>query len=62
MAAEVLGLKFTAVDFIVTENKEIFILEANSAPGLERFEEPTDGPNIEAVKIYLTELLKNYRS
>jgi glutathione synthase/RimK-type ligase-like ATP-grasp enzyme len=40
----ILGLKFAAVDFIVTPDGGKYILEVNSAPGLKWFHAPTKGP------------------
>ena len=52
-AADVLGLIFTAVDFLVAEDGTSFILEINSAPGIQRFQEPTQGPPFDVMRTYL---------
>lgn len=52
-AASALGLVFTAVDFLVTQDGDAYILEINSAPGLEFFQEPTKGPAFDAMRAYL---------
>ncbi len=59
-AAEVIGLQFCVVDFLVTERNEQFILEINSAPGIDKFEVPDEGPPTEMMKIYIEQLVKNY--
>ena len=51
--ASLLGLTFAAIDFLVTKDGTPFILEANSAPGLERFHEPNEGPAFDAMRAYL---------
>jgi glutathione synthase/RimK-type ligase-like ATP-grasp enzyme len=58
--AEALGLIFTAVDFLVTDTDEAFVLEVNSAPGIQRFQEPDEGPAIDAMRMYLELVIKNY--
>lgn len=60
--AEIFGLKFTVVDFLVTTDGEAYILEINSAPGLDRFQVPTEGPSIDIVKIFLEKIVENYRN
>ncbi len=59
-AAKVIGLKLCAVDFLITKQNEAFILEINSAPGIDRFEEPDEGPPIQLMKIYIEQLVKNF--
>ena len=61
-AARVFGLKLTAVDFKVTSSGEVFLLEINSAPGIDRFQNPDTGPGIDLARIFLNEVIKNYRS
>ena len=59
-AAEAFGLDFTAVDFLVTEAGKPYMLEINSAPGLDRFQNPDDGPPIDIMRLYLEQVIKNY--
>jgi tetrahydromethanopterin:alpha-L-glutamate ligase len=59
-AAAAIGLNFAAVDFIVSGSDRALILEINSAPGLERFQEPDQGPPIDAMGLYLEQMVKNY--
>jgi len=59
-ASRALGLKFTAVDFLVTKQNEAYILEINSAPGLDRFNKPDEGPPINIMKLYLEQIIDNY--
>ncbi|HSX46243.1 MAG TPA: ATP-grasp domain-containing protein [Candidatus Saccharimonadia bacterium] len=59
-AAQALGLKFTAVDFLVTTHNEAYMLEINSAPGLDRFQRPDEGPSLNIMKLYLEQIIDNY--
>jgi glutathione synthase/RimK-type ligase-like ATP-grasp enzyme len=59
-AAEAIGLCFTAVDFLVTEDNGAYLLEINSAPGLDRFQTPDEGPPIDVMKLYLEQVVTNY--
>ena len=59
-AAKALCLNFTAVDFLVTPSGDIYLLEINSAPGLDRFQNPDKGPSINIMKIYIEQIIKNY--
>jgi hypothetical protein len=36
------------------------MLEINSAPGLDRFQNPDDGPPIDIMRLYLEQVIKNY--
>lgn len=51
--AKVLGLGFAAVDFIVDEQEEVFLLEVNSAAALRRIQHPTSGPGIDIARMFL---------
>lgn len=59
-AASVLGLNFTAVDFLVTAQNEVYLLEINSAPGLDRFQYPDEGPPLNIMRLYLEQIIRNY--
>ncbi len=59
-ASKALGLKFTAVDFLVTKNNEVYILEINSAPGIDRFQQPDEGPPLNIMKLYLEQVIDGY--
>lgn len=56
-AADALGLIFTAVDFMVTEDAA-YILEVNSSPGIERFQSPDEGPAIDIARMYLVLMVR----
>lgn len=59
-AAQALGLRFTAVDFLVTTQNEVYLLEINSAPGLDRFQQPNEGPPLNIMKLYLEQIIDIY--
>lgn len=59
-AAAAIGLSFTAVDFMVTEDGDAYILEINSAPGIDRFQEPNEGPSVDMMRMYLEQIIRNY--
>lgn len=59
-AAQVIGLRFAAVDFLVTSDGAAYILEINSAPGIERFQAPDQGPAIDMMRLYLEQIVKKY--
>jgi len=57
-AMHAIGLKFCAVDFIVSK-KQPYLLEINAAPGLYYFKYPHKGPAIDIGKIYLQAVATN---
>lgn len=59
-AAAALGLNFTAVDFLVTAQNQAYLLEINSAPGLDRFQYPDEGPALDIMKLYIEQVIDNY--
>lgn len=60
-AAGAIGLRFSAVDFLVSDDGQHYVLEINSAPGIDRFQQPDEGPAIDAMRLYLEQLVKNYQ-
>lgn len=56
--ANVLGLKFAAVDYLVDDSDQAHILEVNSAPGLKWFHAPTSGPAIDVARLFLETMLQ----
>lgn len=59
--ADIMGLSFAAIDFIVTDDKA-YILEVNSAPGLSLFQQPHKGPSIDMTRIFLEASIDSFRS
>lgn len=60
LACNALGLQFGAVDFIIDQNKQIWILEVNSAPGIKFFHTPDLGNSNPVAQQILQEVLKLY--
>ncbi len=50
---EVLGLTFTAVDFMVTPEGKAYVLEVNTRPGLKWFHAPSSGPVVNVAHMLL---------
>lgn len=55
----VLGLRFAAVDFIVEDSGEAYVLEVNSVPGLKWFHAPTSGPVVDVAGHFLDAIVHN---
>lgn len=62
LACEVMGLRFAAIDFLIDQDDKPHILEVNSAPGIQWFHHPTEGPAIDLaglfIDAYLEEILR----
>jgi len=56
--ARILGLNFAAVDFMVDESGNAYILEVNSAPGFKWFHAPSSGPAIDVAGLFLEAMVK----
>lgn len=56
--AQAFGLNFCAVDFLVTEAGQPFVLEVNSAPGLGAFHYPDAGPSLDLATQVVANLLR----
>lgn len=54
--AEVLGLGFAAVDYLVDSSGRAYVLEVNTAPGLKWFHAPTSGPVVDVARLFLEAL------
>lgn len=55
--SKVLGLRFIAVDFLVTETGQPFVLEVNTNPGLKWFHAPTSGPPVDVASMFLRAII-----
>jgi glutathione synthase/RimK-type ligase-like ATP-grasp enzyme len=51
---KIIGLQFSAVDYLLDINGKAHILEVNSAPGLKWFHSPSSGPSVDVAKIFMT--------
>jgi len=55
--AQILGLRYAAVDYLITATGQASILEVNSAPGMKWFHAPTSGPVVDVARLFLEALL-----
>jgi D-alanine-D-alanine ligase-like ATP-grasp enzyme len=55
--ADLLGLRFAAVDYLIDANGKHHVLEVNSSPGLKWFHAPTSGPPVDVAAFFLEALL-----
>ena len=60
MTARVMGLKFAAVDFIITKEGTVRILEVNSTPGLRWFHFPSSGPAVDVARLFLEAIVDDH--
>ncbi len=51
--ADVMGLRFAAIDFMIDENGKPYVLEVNSSPGLKWFHAPTAGPPLDIATMFM---------
>ncbi|HET7302376.1 MAG TPA: ATP-grasp domain-containing protein [Candidatus Saccharimonadales bacterium] len=59
--ADILGLKFAAVDFLVNESGQAYILEINTMPGLKWFHAPSSGPVVDVARLFMNSVVGNTR-
>ncbi|HEX9153843.1 MAG TPA: ATP-grasp domain-containing protein [Candidatus Saccharimonadales bacterium] len=55
--AQMLELKFAAIDFMIDDSGTAYILEANARPGLKWFHAPTSGPAVDVARLFLEAVL-----
>jgi D-alanine-D-alanine ligase-like ATP-grasp enzyme len=51
--AELLGLEFACVDYLIDKDGQHFILEVGAAPGFKWFHAPTSGPAVDVARMFL---------
>jgi glutathione synthase/RimK-type ligase-like ATP-grasp enzyme len=56
--ASILGLKFAAVDYLITDTGRPYILEVNTTPDLKWFHAPTSGPALDIARQFLEAIAK----
>lgn len=56
--ASIIGLKFGAIDYLVDDEDNAYILEVNSAPGIKWFHAPTSGPPIDVARLFLEAMVR----
>jgi glutathione synthase/RimK-type ligase-like ATP-grasp enzyme len=57
--AAIFGLQFAAVDYMISADGRIYILEVNTTPGLKWFHAPTTGPPIDVATLFLQAILED---
>ncbi len=57
--SNILGLAYAAVDYLIDEDGQHFVLEVNSAPGLKWFHSPSKGPPVDVAKYFLDAMVSN---
>lgn len=56
--SQIMGLRFAAVDYLVGDQGEYYLLEVNSSPGLKWFHAPTSGPPVDVAALFLEAALQ----
>ena len=56
--ARIFGLRFAAVDYIISQDGRARILEVNSSPGMKWFHAPTSGPTLDVARLFLIAMLE----
>jgi len=56
-----LYLKIATVDFLITNEGKVYILEVNSSPGIVFVENPSVGPSVDIARMFLEELIKDIK-
>jgi glutathione synthase/RimK-type ligase-like ATP-grasp enzyme len=60
--AKIFGLRYAAVDYIVSPDGVASILEVNSSPGMKWFHAPTSGPGVDVARLFLEAMLDDVDS
>jgi glutathione synthase/RimK-type ligase-like ATP-grasp enzyme len=56
--AQTLDLAFAAVDYLLDEAGNAYVLEVNSTPGLKWFHAPSSGPVIDVARLFLEAIVR----
>lgn len=51
--ADILNLKFTAIDYLIDASGKAYVLEVNTMPGLKWFHAPSSGPVVDIARLFL---------
>jgi glutathione synthase/RimK-type ligase-like ATP-grasp enzyme len=57
--ADVFGLNFAVIDYLVNESGQAHILEINTNPGLHWFHEPSRGPAVDVAFLFLQSIVED---
>lgn len=60
--SKIMGLKFSAIDYLTDKMGNSYILEVNTTPGLKWFHAPSDGPVVDVAKLFLEAMINNENS
>lgn len=60
--AEILDLKFAAVDYLIDEPGRAYVLEVNTMPGLKWFHAPSRGPVVDVARLFLESIVDDLNS
>lgn len=60
--ADMLNLKFAAVDYLVDTSGQAFVLEVNTMPGLKWFHAPSSGPTVDVARLFLESVVSDCRA
>jgi glutathione synthase/RimK-type ligase-like ATP-grasp enzyme len=56
--AEIFGLNFIAVDFMIDKSGKSWVLEINTVPGLKWFHSPSSGESVDVAGLFLQAMLE----
>jgi len=59
--ADILNLKFAAVDYLIDEAGRAYILEVNTTPDLKWFHAPSSGPAVDVAHLFLKSIVSGDR-
>lgn len=60
--ADILNLRFAAVDYLIDSSGRAYILEVNTMPGLKWFHAPSSGPIVDIARLFLESMIDMLRS
>jgi glutathione synthase/RimK-type ligase-like ATP-grasp enzyme len=58
--ANIMGLRFAAIDYLIEADGTHHILEVNSTPGLKWFHAPTSGPIVDVATLFMEAVLGDF--
>ncbi len=59
--ADVLNLKFAAIDYLIDASGRVYILEVNTMPGFKWFHAPSSGPVVDIARLFLESIVEKMR-
>ncbi len=60
--SQTLGLRFAAVDYLITPLGRQYVLEVNTKPGLKWFHAPTSGPSIDVARKFIDAFISDVQT